>query len=163
MINREKFQSSRKGKIISVGPLENNSGFNLLIQSWTNVNEKLEIIGQGSQESKLNKLIKSNSLENKIKIVVDDSSEIINKKFQVTKCLIIPYPKNENLNLIHQALNYEIPIIGTNLNEISKIIPIEFLAESNNLDSLRSVIEEMIPLLPQLDLSAIKKSVIENL
>lgn len=163
MIDKNKFKSSRKGRIISVGPLENNSGFNLLIQSWTNVNEKLEIIGQGSQESKLNKLIKSNSLENKIKIVVDDSSEIINKKFQVTKCLIIPYLKNENLNLIHQALNYEIPIIGTNLNEISKIIPIEFLAESNNLDSLRSVIEEMIPLLPQLDLSAIKKSVIENL
>ncbi len=163
MIDKNKFKSSRKGRIISVGPLENNSGFNLLIQSWTNVNEKLEIIGQGSQESKLNKLIKSNSLENKIKIVVDDSSEIINKKFQVTKCLIIPYLKNENLNLIHQALNYEIPIIGTNLNEISKIIPIEFLAESNNLDSLRSVIEEMIPLLSQLDLSAIKKSVIENL
>ena len=163
MIDKNKFKSSRKGRIISVGPLENNSGFNLLIQSWTNVNEKLEIIGQGSQESKLNKLIKSNSLENKIKIVVDDSSEIINKKFQVTKCLIIPYLKNENLNLIHQALNYEIPIIGTNLYEISKIIPIEFLAESNNLDSLRSVIEEMIPLLSQLDLSAIKKSVIENL
>ena len=163
MIDKNKFKSSRKGRIISVGPLENNSGFNLLIQSWTNVNEKLEIIGQGSQESKLNKLIKSNSLENKIKIVVDDSSEIINKKFQVTKCLIIPYLKNENLNLIHQALNYEIPIIGTNLNEISKIIPIEFLAESNNLDSLRSVIEEIIPLLSQLDLSAIKKSVIENL
>ncbi len=163
MIDKNKFKSSRKGRIISVGPLENNRGFNLLIQSWTNVNEKLEIIGQGSQESKLNKLIKSNSLENKIKIVVDDSSEIINKKFQVTKCLIIPYLKNENLNLIHQALNYEIPIIGTNLNEISKIIPIEFLAESNNLDSLRSVIEEMIPLLSQLDLSAIKKSVIENL
>lgn len=163
MIDKNKFKSSRKGRIISVGPLENNSGFNLLIQSWTNVNEKLEIIGQGSQESKLNKLIKSNSLENKIKIVVDDSSEIINKKFQVTKCLIIPYLKNENLNLIHQALNYEIPIIGTNLNEISKIIPIEFLAESNNLDSLRSVIEEMIPLLSQFDLSAIKKSVIENL
>tara|TARA_Y100001936_G_scaffold248132_1_gene295358 strand:+ start:5658 stop:6149 length:492 start_codon:yes stop_codon:yes gene_type:complete len=163
VIDKNKFKSSRKGRIISVGPLENNSGFNLLIQSWTNVNEKLEIIGQGSQESKLNKLIKSNSLENKIKIVVDDSSEIINKKFQVTKCLIIPYLKNENLNLIHQALNYEIPIIGTNLNEISKIIPIEFLAESNNLDSLRSVIEEMIPLLSQLDLSAIKKSVIENL
>ena len=163
MIDKNNFKSSRKGRIISVGPLENNSGFNLLIQSWTNVNEKLEIIGQGSQESKLNKLIKSNSLENKIKIVVDDSSEIINKKFQVTKCLIIPYLKNENLNLIHQALNYEIPIIGTNLNEISKIIPIEFLAESNNLDSLRSVIEEMIPLLSQLDLSAIKKSVIENL
>ena len=163
MIDKNKFKSSRKGRIISVGPLENNSGFNLLIQSWTNVNEKLEIIGQGSQESKLNKLIKSNSLENKIKIVVDDSSEIINKKFQVTKCLIIPYLKNENLNLIHQALNYEIPIIGTNLYEISKIIPIEFLAESNNLDSLRSVIEEMIPLLSQFDLSAIKKSVIENL
>ena len=163
MIDKNKFKSSRKGRIISVGPLENNSGFNLLIQSWKNVNEKLEIIGQGSQESKLNKLIKSNSLENKIKIVVDDSSEIINKKFQVTKCLIIPYLKNENLNLIHQALNYEIPIIGTNLNEISKIIPIEFLAESNNLDSLRSVIEEMIPLLSQFDLSAIKKSVIENL
>tara|TARA_B100000963_G_scaffold332160_1_gene323453 strand:+ start:1671 stop:2162 length:492 start_codon:yes stop_codon:yes gene_type:complete len=163
VIDKNKFKSSRKGRIISVGPLENNSGFNLLIQSWTNVNEKLEIIGQGSQESKLNKLIKSNSLENKIKIVVDDSSEIINKKFQVTKCLIIPYLKNENLNLIHQALNYEIPIIGTNLNEISKIIPIEFLAESNNLDSLRSVIEEMIPLLSQFDLSAIKKSVIENL
>ena len=40
VINREKFQSSRKGKIISVGPLEDNSGFDLLIQSWVDINEK---------------------------------------------------------------------------------------------------------------------------
>ena len=162
MINREKFQSSRKGEIISVGPLENNSGFDLLIRSWVNINEKLEIVGKGSQESMLKELIKSNSLENKIKIEVIDSSEIISNKFQDARCMIIPYLKEENLNLIHQALNYEIPIVGTNLNEISKIIPKEFLAKPKDVNSLESVIKEIIPLLSQLDLSAIKKAVIEN-
>ena len=33
VVNRKKFKSTRKGEIISVGPLENNSGFDLLIQS----------------------------------------------------------------------------------------------------------------------------------
>ncbi len=162
MINREKFQSSRKGEIISVGPLENNSGFDLLIRSWVNINEKLEIIGKGSQESMLRELIKSKGLADKIKIEIVDSSEIISNKFQDARCMIIPYLKEENLNLIHQALNYEIPIVGTNLNEISKIIPKEFLAKPKDVNSLESVIKEIIPLLSQLDLSAIKKAVIEN-
>ena len=86
----------------------------------------------------------------------------ISKKFHDARCIIIPYLKDENLNLIHQALNYEIPIIGTNLNEISKIIPKEFLAKPKDINSLKSVIKEIIPLLSQFDLSAIKKAVIEN-
>ena len=162
MVNREKFKSTRKGEIISVGPLEDNSGFDLLIQSWVDINEKLEIIGKGSQEYMLKELISSNGLENKIKIEIIDSSKKISKKFHDARCIIIPYLKDENLNLIHQALNYEIPIIGTNLNEISKIIPKEFLAKPKDINSLKSVIKEIIPLLSQFDLSAIKKAVIEN-
>ena len=162
MIDKQKFKSSKKGKIISVGPLEINSGFDLLIQSWINVNEKLEIIGKGSQESSLNKLIKSHDLNKKIKIERNNSVKKINERFQIAKCLIIPYLEEENLDLIHQALNYEIPIIGTDLNEISKMIPTEFLAKPKNLNSLKSVIEEMIPMLSQFDLSAIKRAVIEN-
>ena len=162
MIDKQKFKSSKKGKIISVGPLEINSGFDLLIQSWINVNEKLEIIGKGSQESSLNKLIKSNGLNKQIKIERNNSVKKINERFQIAKCLIIPYLEEENLDLIRQALNYEIPIIGTDLHEISKIIPREFLAKPKNLNSLKSVIEEMIPMLSQFDLSAIKRAVIEN-
>ncbi len=162
MIEKQKFKSSRRGKIISVGPLEINSGFDLLIQSWINVNEKLEIIGKGSQESSLNELIKSYGLDKKIKIEKDVSVKKINERFQIAKCLIIPYLKEENLDLIRQALNYEIPIIGTDLHEISKIIPREFLAKPKDLNSLQSVIEEMIPMLSQFDLSAIKRAVIEN-
>ena len=162
MINRQKSKSSRKGEIISVGPLEDNSGFDLLIRSWVNINEELEIIGKGTQESMLKELIKSNGLENKIQIEIVDSSQMPNNKFQDAKCLIIPYLKDENLNLIYQALNYEIPIIGTNLNEISKIIPKEFLAKPKDVHSLQSVIKEILPLLSQFDISSIKKAVIEN-
>ena len=162
MIDKQKFKSSKRGKIISVGPLEINSGFDLLIQSWINIDEKLEIIGKGSQESSLNELIKSYGLDKKIKIEKDVSVKKINERFQIAKCLIIPYLKEENLDLIRQALNYEIPIIGTDLDEISKIIPREFLAKSKDLNSLQSVIEEMIPMLSQFDLSAIKRAVIEN-
>ena len=162
MIDKQKLKSSKRGKIISVGPLEINSGFDLLIRSWINIDEKLEIIGKGSQEFSLNKLIKSYDLDKKIKIEGNDSVKKIYEKFQNAKCLIIPYIKEENLDLIRQALNYEIPIIGTDLHEISKIIPREFLAKPKDLKSLQSVIEEMIPMLSQFDLSAIKRAVIEN-
>ena len=162
MIDKQKLKSSKRGKIISVGPLEINSGFDLLIRSWINIDEKLEIIGKGSQESSLNKLIKSYDLDKKIKIERNDSVKKIYEKFQNVKCLIIPYLKEENPDLIRQALNYEIPIIGTDLHEISKIIPREFLAKPKDLNSLRSVIEEMIPLISQFDLSAIKRAVIKN-
>ena len=81
MVNREKLKSTRKGEIISVGPLENNSGFDLLIQSWVDINEKLEIIGKGSQEYMLKELINSNGLENKIKIEIIDSSKKISTNF----------------------------------------------------------------------------------
>ncbi len=162
MIDKEKLKSSKRGKIISVGPLEINSGFDLLIRSWINIDEKLEIIGKGGQESSLNELIKSYDLDKKIKIERNDSVKKIYEKFENAKCLIIPYIKEENVDLIRQALNYEIPIIGTDLDEISKIIPREFLAKPKDLNSLQSVIEEMIPMLSQFDLSAIKRAVIEN-
>tara|TARA_B100001769_G_scaffold272591_1_gene267299 strand:+ start:907 stop:1398 length:492 start_codon:yes stop_codon:yes gene_type:complete len=162
VIDKEKLKSSKRGKIISVGPLEINSGFDLLIRSWINIDEKLEIIGKGGQESSLNELIKSYDLDKKIKIERNDSVKKIYEKFENAKCLIIPYIKEENVDLIRQALNYEIPIIGTDLDEISKIIPREFLAKPKDLNSLQSVIEEMIPMLSQFDLSAIKRAVIEN-
>ena len=104
MVNRKKFKSTRKGEIISFGTLDDNSGFYLLIKSFVDINEKLEIIGKGSQESMLKELINSNGLENKINIEIIDSSKKISKKFHDARCIIIPYLKDENLNLIHQAL-----------------------------------------------------------
>ena len=55
-----------------------------------------------------------------------------------------------------EAINHHIPVLGTNVGILPQIIPKDLLAEADNQVSLTALMEEMIPLLPQLDVSAIK-------
>ena len=55
-----------------------------------------------------------------------------------------------------EAINHNIPVLGSNVGIMPQIIPRDLLAEAGDQLSLTALLEEMIPLLPQLDVSAIK-------
>ena len=61
-----------------------------------------------------------------------------------------------------EAINHEIPVLGSKVGIIPDLIPNECLSEPGNQESLQALLEEMVPLLAQLNMEGIKEALIEN-
>lgn len=154
--------SSRSGPIIAIGRLEKVKGFDQLIKSWVNINEPLEIIGSGPEEKNLNELIHDLNLLDRIKIVTNCDYNSIEEKYKTASGLIVSSHREGGPRVVLEAINHEIPILGSRVGMIPDLIPRECLSEPGNQESLQSLLEEMVPLLPQLNMEAIKAVLIEN-
>ena len=155
-------RSSRTGPIIAIGRLEPIKGFNQLIKSWINIQEDLEIIGSGPEEQSLNQLINDLNLSDRIKIVTNCNYNSIEKKYKTTSGLIVSSHREGGPRVVLEAINHEIPVLGSRVGIIPDLIPSEFLSEPANQESLQAMLEEMVPLLAQLNMEGIKAALIEN-
>ena len=155
-------RSSRTGPIIAIGRLEPVKGFNQLIKSWINIQEDLEIIGSGPEEKNLHQLIHDLNLSDRIKIVTNCDYSSIEKKYKTTSGLIVSSHREGGPRVVLEAINHEIPVLGSKVGIISDLIPNECLSEPGNQESLQALLEEMVPLLAQLNMEGIKAALIEN-
>ena len=155
-------RSSRSGPIIAIGRLEKVKGFDQLIKSWININECLEIIGPGPEEAMLNQLIQDLSLQDRIQIITNCDYHSIESKYKTASGLIVSSLREGGPRVVLEAINHEIPVLGSRVGIIPDLIPNECLSEPDNQESLQILLEEMIPLLPQLNMEGIKAALIEN-
>ena len=155
-------RSSRTGPIIAIGRLEPVKGFNQLIKSWINIQEDLEIIGSGPEEQNLHQLIHDLNLSDRIKIVTNCDYSSIEEKYKTTSGLIVSSHKEGGPRVVLEAINHEIPVLGSKVGIIPDLIPSECLSEPGNRESLQALLEEMVPLLAQLNMEGIKAALIEN-
>ena len=154
--------SSRTGPVVAVGRLEKVKGFDLLINAWVNIKEELNIIGSGKELMPLQELIAKLGLADRIKILTDHSYESIEDIYKNASGLIVSSLREGGPRTVLEAINHNIPVLGTNVGIMPQIIPRDLLAVAGNQVSLTALLEEMIPLLPQLDVSAIKIAMHEN-
>ena len=152
--------STRRGPFIAIGRLETVKGFNLLINSWVNIEQSLEIIGSGPEEGSLRRLITSLELDNRISIVTDCNYPSIEEKYKTAKGLIVSSLREGGPRVVLEAINHEVPVLGTRVGIIPELISNEFLTEPNNQIALQSTLEEILPLLPQIDMKGIKHALI---
>ena len=155
-------RSSRTGPIIAIGRLEPVKGFNQLIKSWINIQEDLEIIGSGPEEQNLHQLIHNLNLSDRIKIVTNCDYSSIEEKYKTTSGLIVSSHREGGPRVVLEAINHEIPVLGSKVGIIPDLIPSECLSEPGNQESLQALLEEMVPLLAQLNMEGIKAALIEN-
>jgi glycosyltransferase involved in cell wall biosynthesis len=155
-------RSSRSGSIIAIGRLERVKGFDQLIKSWVNIKENLEIIGSGPEEQKLTQLIHDLDLADRIKIVTNCDYNSIESKYKTASGLIVSSHREGGPRVLLEALNHEIPVLGSRVGMIPDLIPSECLSEPSNQKSLQALLEEMVPLLPQLNMEGIKAALVEN-
>ena len=155
-------RSSRSGPIIAIGRLEKVKGFDQLIKSWININECLEIIGPGPEEAMLNQLIQDLNLQDRIQIITNFDYHSIESKYKTASGLIVSSLREGGQRVVLEAINHEIPVLGSRVGIIPDLIPNECLSEPDNQESLQILLEEMIPLLPQLNMEGIKAALIEN-
>ena len=155
-------RSSRTGPIIAIGRLEPVKGFNQLIKSWINIQEDLEIIGSGPEEQNLHQLIHNLNLSDRIKIVTNCDYSSIEEKYKTTSGLIVSSHREGGPRVVLEAINHEIPVLGSKVGIIPDLIPSECLSEPGNQESLQALLEEMVPLLAQLNMEGKKAALIEN-
>ena len=155
-------RSSRTGPIIAIGRLEPVKGFNQLIKSWINIQEDLEIIGSGPEEQSLNQIIHDLNLSDRIKIVTNCDYSSIEEKYKTTSGLIVSSHREGGPRVVLEAINHEIPVLGSKVGIIPDLITSEYLSEPGNQESLQALLEEMVPMLAQLNMEGIKAALIEN-
>ena len=130
--------------VLAIGRLEPVKGFDLLIESWVNVNKKLLIVGDGPEYSKLNSLIDKHGLGDFITITPSVSKEGLIEYYQKASLLIVSSRREGGPRVALEALYLHIPVISTNVGHMSQILPQELLAEPDNLESLKSLIGNWI-------------------
>ena len=130
--------------VLAIGRLEPVKGFDLLIESWVNVNKKLLIVGDGPEHSKLNSLIDKHDLGDFITITPSVSKEGLIEYYQKASLLIVSSRREGGPRVALEALYLHIPVISTNVGHMSQILPQELLAEPDNLESLKSLIDNWI-------------------
>ena len=154
--------STRNGPIIAVGRLEPVKGFDLLIKSWVNINQALEIIGSGPEEEYLLKLISTLNLKKKISIITDCDYNSIEEKYKNASGLVISSRREGGPRVLLEAINHEVPVLGSRVGIMEDLIVNELLSEPNDQESLQSLLEEMVPMLPQMNLEAVKMALVEG-
>ena len=127
-----------------------------------NIQEYLEIIGSGPEEENLNQLIHDLNLTDRIKMVTNCDYSSIEDKYKTASGLIVSSYREGGPRVVLEAINHEIPVLASRVGMIPDLIPMECLSEPGNQKSLQILLEEMVPLLPQLNMEGIKAALIEN-
>ena len=130
--------------ILAIGRLEPVKGFDLLIESWVNVNKKLLIVGDGPEYSKLTSLIDKHGLGDLITIAASVSKEGLIEYYKKASLLVVSSRREGGPRVALEALYLHIPVISTNVGHMNQILPQELLAEPDNLESLKSLIHNWV-------------------
>ena len=129
---------------LAIGRLEKVKGFDLLINSWANINTKLVIIGSGKEKNTLTNMINTKGLNEKVTIIDNvQKNELINY-YRNAKLLIISSRDEGGPRVALEALYLEIPVLSTDVGHMSKLLPKEMLANTNDLISLQTLLERYV-------------------
>ena len=98
-------------------------GFDLLINAWANIKEELNIIGSGKELLPLQELIEKLGLSDRIKILTDHSYKSIEEIYKYASGLIVSSLREGGPRTVLEAINHNIPVLGTNVGIMPQIIP----------------------------------------
>jgi len=139
-----KFDHKKNEYALAIGRLEKVKGFDLLINSWANINTKLIIIGSGKEKNTLTNMINTKGLNEKVTIIDNvQKNELINY-YRNAKLLIISSRDEGGPRVALEALYLEIPVLSTDVGHMSKLLPKEMLANTNDLISLQTLLERYV-------------------
>ena len=122
--------------ICSVGRLESVKNFSLLIRAVKELDVKLLIIGEGSEEKKLKMLAKELFLEDKV-VFAGFRRDV--QELMINSDLCVISSDREGFSYVMaEALLLETPIISTDVGDMKKILPLSYVVPVNDEKSLSS-------------------------
>ena len=142
--NLKKFKSNTKKYALAIGRLERVKGFDLLIESWANIQTNLVIVGSGKEKRNLVNLINEKKLSNKITIIDSVNRDELLRFYNEAAVLIISSRDEGGPRVALEALYLEIPVLSTDVGHMDLILPRELLAKKDNQESLQKLLETYV-------------------
>tara|TARA_B100001741_G_scaffold93722_1_gene76897 strand:+ start:1101 stop:2072 length:972 start_codon:yes stop_codon:yes gene_type:complete len=140
----KKFKTNTKKYALAIGRLERVKGFDLLIESWANIQTNLVIVGSGKEKRNLVNLINEKKLSNKITIIDSVNRNELLTFYNEAALLIISSRDEGGPRVALEALYLEIPVLSTDVGHMDLILPRELLAKKNNQESLQKLLEAYV-------------------
>ena len=140
----KKFKSNNKKYALAIGRLERVKGFDLLIESWANIQTNLVIVGSGKEKRNLVNLINEKKLSNKITIIDSVNRNELLTFYNEAALLIISSRDEGGPRVALEALYLEIPVLSTDVGHMDLILPRELLAKKDNQESLQKLLETYV-------------------
>jgi len=147
---------------IAVGRLEKVKGFDLLIKSWISIKTPLLIIGSGSEKQFLVDLINILNLSDVITIIDWVNQDKLYEFYSKASLLVISSRSEGGPRVALEAFANDLPVLSTDVGHMNMILPKELLADPDNLDSLKLLLETYVDHIDQLNQSAIFNHVREE-
>ena len=145
---------SRKEYFLAIGRLVKEKGFDILINAWKDIDEKLIILGSGRLKKNLLKQIKDTSQESKIFIEESVSKNDIDEFYSRAKMLIISSRREGGPRVALEALLRGIKVISTKVGHMPDILDETYLCNPDSLDSLSNLLKDSINEISTIDQSA---------
>ena len=144
---------SRKEYFLAIGRLVKEKGFDILINAWKDIDEKLIILGSGRLKKNLLKQIKDTSQESKIFIEESVSKNDIDEFYSRAKMLIISSRREGGPRVALEALLRGIKVISTKVGHMPDILDETYLCNPDSLDSLTNLLKDSINNISTIDQS----------
>ena len=145
---------SRKEYFLAIGRLVKEKGFDILINAWKDIDEKLIILGSGRLKKNLLKQIKDTSQQNKIFIEESVSKNQIDEFYSRARMLIISSRREGGPRVALEALLRGIKVISTKVGHMPDIMDEEYLCNPDSLEDLSELIKNSIDQISTIDQSA---------
>ena len=142
---------SRKEYFLAIGRLVKEKGFDILINAWKDIDEKLIILGSGKLKKNLLKQIKDTSQESKIFIEESVSKNDIDEFYSRAKMLIISSRREGGPRVALEALLRGIKVISTKVGHMPDILDETYLCNPDSLDSLSNLLKDSINKISTID------------
>ena len=144
---------SRKEYFLAIGRLVKEKGFDILINAWKDIDEKLIILGSGRLKKNLLKQIKDTSQESKIFIEESVSKNDIDEFYSRAKMLIISSRREGGPRVALEALLRGIKVVSTKVGHMPDILDETYLCNPDSLDSLSNLLRDSINNISTIDQS----------
>ena len=144
---------SRKEYFLAIGRLVKEKGFDILINAWEDIDEKLIILGSGRLKKNLLKQIKDTSQESKIFIEESVSKNDIDEFYSRAKMLIISSRREGGPRVALEALLRGIKVVSTKVGHMPDILDETYLCNPDSLDSLSNLLRDSINNISTIDQS----------
>lgn len=147
----EKISNLGNKKIISVGRLDGQKGYDLLIKVWKKVIKKspdwiLEIYGEGADRKKLEKQIKENNLENSLSL--KGTINNIQDKYLESSIYVMSSRYEGMPMVLLEAMSYGLPVVSFDCKcgpkDIIKNGKSGYLCKSYDVNEMAEKIEKLI-------------------
>lgn len=136
-------------RAIAIGRLAPVKGFDRLLEAWQSIDFKLDIVGEGDERDRLEKLIQEYHLQDRVSLLgfkANIVQEIQNSCFVIVSSL-----KEGGPIVVAEALLHSVPVIATDVGMAKAYIPTEYIAMDADVAALQALIQFTLQRLDMLD------------